>query len=56
MADEIADDLKELRVITVCLCRGEYLTALQQKTPQRLLHTAAVTTGKTYGILLKLYQ
>jgi len=41
-----ADELEELRDIVVCLCKGDYLTALQQKTPQHLLHTAAVTTGE----------
>ena len=41
-----ADELEELRDIVVCLCKGDYLRALQQKTPQRLLHTAAVTTGE----------
>ena len=41
-----ADGLEELRNIAVCLCKGDYLTALQQKTPQHLLHTAAVTTGE----------
>lgn len=37
------DDLEELRVIVACICRGEYLKALQQKTAQSLLHNAAVT-------------
>ncbi|KAL9953055.1 hypothetical protein ACROYT_G040407 [Oculina patagonica] len=37
------DELEELRNIVVCLCRGDYLTALQQRTSQQLLHTAAVT-------------
>ena len=41
-----ADELEELRDIVVCLCKGDYLRALQQKTPQHLLHTAAVTTGE----------
>ena len=41
-----ADELEELRDIVVCLCKGDYLTALQQKTPQHLLHAAAVKTGE----------
>jgi len=41
-----SDELEELRDIVVCLCQGDYLTALQQKTPQHILHTAAVTTGE----------
>lgn len=40
------DELEELRDIAVCLCKGDYLTALQQKTPKHLLQTAAVTTGE----------
>ena len=41
-----SDELEELRDIVVFLCQGDYLTALQQKTPQHLLHTAAVTAGE----------
>jgi len=41
-----ADELDELRDVVVCLCKGDYLRALQQKTPQHLLHIAAVTTGE----------
>lgn len=44
LADDIPDDLEELRVIVACICRGEYLKALQQKTAQSLLLTAAATT------------
>ena len=47
VADDIPDDLEELRVIVACICRGEYLKALQQKTAQSLLLTAAATTGKS---------
>ena len=38
--------LEELKDIVVCLCRGDYLKALQQKTPQHLLHTVATTAGE----------
>lgn len=41
-----AGELEELRNIVVCLCKGDYLTALRQKTPQHLLQTATVTTGE----------
>ena len=47
VADDIPDDLEELRVIVACICRGECLKALQQKTAQSLLLTAAATTGKS---------
>lgn len=38
-------DLEELKNIVVCLCRGDYLTALKQKTAQRLLQTASAGPG-----------
>ncbi|XP_068747496.1 tetratricopeptide repeat protein 27-like [Montipora capricornis] len=36
-------ELEELRKIVICLCQGDYLTALQGKTSQHLLQVTAVT-------------
>ncbi|XP_068719721.1 uncharacterized protein [Montipora capricornis] len=39
-------ELEEWKEIVMCLCRGNYLTALQGKTSQHLLKVTAVTAGE----------
>ena len=41
-----AGEFEELKDTVICLCKGDYLTALQGKTSQHLLHLAAASSGE----------
>ena len=48
----ILGELEELKETVMCLCRGDYLTALQGKTSQHLLQVTAVTAGEISTIVV----